>query len=132
MYLRASGSRVLARRFFASQPTTTRNHHRMSADTTNQVEFTFTQATEVAGYDRWKQERAAALEKLARSIGMPLGHRVEVWLRGNIRLTGRLSLREEQLFVRPERDPRLELVVDNVPFTPGEIESCVRLDDPAP
>ncbi|GDY22926.1 hypothetical protein LBMAG56_42730 [Verrucomicrobiota bacterium] len=104
----------------------------MSADTTNQEEFSFTDAKEVAGYDRWKQERAAALEKLARSIGLPLRHRVEVWLRGNIRLTGRLTLREEQLFVRPEKDPRLELVVDNVPFTPGEIESCVRLDDPPP
>ena len=104
----------------------------MSADTTDQEEFTFSPATEGAGYDRWKRERAAALETLARSIGLPLGHRVEVWLRGNIRLTGRLSLREEQLFVSPKKDPRLELIVDNVPFTPGEIESCVRLDDPAP
>ena len=104
----------------------------MSADTSNQEEFTFTQATEATGYDRWKQDHAVALETLARSIGLPLGHRVEVWLRGNIRLTGRLTLRKQQLFISGNKDPHLELVVDNVPFTSGELESCIRLDDPAP
>ena len=104
----------------------------MTPDNSSQGEFSFGQSSdqpaETAGYQRWKQERAATLEKLARSLGLPLGHRVEVWLRGNIRLTGLLSLREEKLIL-DEPNPKLELVVDNVPFTPGEIESCVRLDD---
>ena len=104
----------------------------MTPEPSDQGEFWFAQSTdpsaETAGYQRWKQERAATLEKLARSLGLPLGHRVEVWLRGNIRLTGLLTLREEKLIL-DEPHPKLELVVDNVPFTPGELESCVRLDD---
>lgn len=96
----------------------------------NQGEFAFDSApqTPPRGYDRWKQERAAAREALARSLSLPLGHRVEVWLRGNIRLVGLLALREEKLLLDPA-NTRLELVVDSVPFTPAEIESCVRLDD---
>ena len=61
-------------------------------------------------------------------MGLPLGRKVEVWLQGDIRLAGVLRLREEQLFVPEDYEPRLELVVDNVPFTPGEILSCVVLD----
>ena len=35
--------------------------------------------------------------------GLPLGHQVEVWLLGGIRLRGRLRLEEEVLFIDEER-----------------------------
>ena len=60
--------------------------------------------------------------------GLPLGHRVEVWLRGNIQLRGRLRLKDEVLFIEESAVNHLELVVENVPFTHAEMESCVRLD----
>jgi hypothetical protein len=37
-------------------------------------------------------------------------------------------LEEEVLFIDEERVRHLGLVVDNVPFTYRELESCVRLD----
>ena len=66
--------------------------------------------------------------ELARRINLPLGHEVEVWLRGGIRLRGKLRLEEELLFVEEDRVRCLELMVDRVPFTYRELESCVRLD----
>ena len=68
------------------------------------------------------------MKELARQMGLPLEHPVEVWLRGGIRLRGKLRLREEMLFVQSEKESGLSLVVDGVPFTWAEIESCVRLD----
>ena len=41
---------------------------------------------------------------------------------------GKLSLREEILFIDEEKVRYLELVVDGVVFTYREMESCVRLD----
>ncbi len=61
-------------------------------------------------------------------MNLPLGHRVEVWLSGGIRLRGILRLQEEVLFIEEERVRHLDLVVDKVPFTYRELESCVRLD----
>jgi len=69
-----------------------------------------------------------AAQELARRIGLPLGHRVEVWLHGGILLKGTLKLREEMLFIDEERVRHLELSVDQVAFTYREMESCVRLD----
>ncbi|MCI0538486.1 MAG: hypothetical protein L0Z50_25035, partial [Verrucomicrobiales bacterium] len=66
--------------------------------------------------------------KLASKLGLPLERKVEVWLRGDIRLNGTLKLREEQLFVPEERELRVELMVDGVPFTADEMISCVRAD----
>jgi hypothetical protein len=93
-----------------------------------QFEFEFNRSQSEAGYNQWQQERRAALEKLARKMGLPIGHRVEVWLQGGIRLRGWLRLEEERLWVENARDFKLRLVVDGVPFTAAEIESCVRQD----
>ena len=81
-----------------------------------------------AGHERWVSVRKVAAKELARKINLPLGHMVEVWLRGNIRLRGRLRLKEEILFLEESAANHLELMVDNVPFTCAEMESCVRLD----
>ena len=69
-----------------------------------------------------------AAAELARRIGLPLGHQVEVWLYGGVRLRGKLRLREELLFIEEEQVRHLELVVDHVTFAYREMESCVRLD----
>ena len=39
-----------------------------------------------------------------------------------------LRLREETLFIEEQPDRELELEVDGVPITAGEMESCVRTD----
>lgn len=93
-----------------------------------QGEFSFARKTPVDGYAHWLTGRRIAVEKLARKIHLPLDHQVEVWLRGGIRLRGRLRLQEEVLFIEEERLRHLGLLVDHVPFTYREMESCVRLD----
>jgi hypothetical protein len=80
------------------------------------------------GHTRWLAVRRVAMGELARRIGLPLGHEVEIWLYGGIRLRGRLRLQEELLFVEEDRVRHLGLIVDKVPFTYREMESCVRLD----
>ena len=69
-----------------------------------------------------------AAAELARRIGLPLDHEVEVWLRGGVRLRGKLHLQEAMLFLEEERLRHLGLVVDRVALTYREMESCVRLD----
>jgi hypothetical protein len=68
------------------------------------------------------------MKELARQMGLPLEHPVEVWVRGGVRLRGLLRLREKILFIQEEKETGLALVVDGVPFKWEEIESCVRLD----
>ncbi len=67
------------------------------------------------------------MTQLANQRNLPLGHSVEVWLRGGIRLRGTLRLREEILFV-PNDQHGLQLTVDGVKFNDGEMESWVRRD----
>jgi len=93
-----------------------------------QLELNFTPGRGEEGLNHWHEERRRALEALAQKMGLPLGREVEVCLRDGIVLRGKLALREEQLFIEPTRDFRLELMVDKVPFTAAEIESCVRVD----
>lgn len=94
----------------------------------SQSEFNFgAQGTE-RGYTQWLAGRRVAAKELARRINLPLGHVVEVWLHGGIRLRGTLRLREEMLFIEEERVRHLELVVDRTDFTYRDLESCVRLD----
>jgi hypothetical protein len=93
-----------------------------------QIEFNFEAGARQEGYRGWLEERQRALRLLASKLGLPLGRKVEVWLRGEIRLTGILRLREEALFVPEQREACLELVVDNVPFSPAEITSCICTD----
>jgi hypothetical protein len=103
----------------------------MDPEPNRQLEINFAAASAQhggSGLDRWRQAREAALRKLARRLGVPLGHPVEVRLRDGIVVRGQLRLREELLWVEPTRDTHLELIVDRVTFTAADIESCVRLD----
>ena len=89
-----------------------------------QSEFDFQKGESGAGYTRWLAGRRMAAAELARRMNLPLGHEVEVWLYGGVRLRGKLRLREELLFVEEEQVRRLELVVDRVGFYYREMESC--------
>jgi hypothetical protein len=80
------------------------------------------------GYDRWITGRRLAAAELARRMGLPLEHQVEVWLAGGVRLRGKLRLRDQMLFIEEDHMRHLELMVDNVGFAYREMESCVRLD----
>ena len=53
---------------------------------------------------------------------------MEVWLRGDVRLRGRLELAEEKLFVPEGDDAHLRLAIGRASFAAGEIETCVRTD----
>jgi hypothetical protein len=93
-----------------------------------QSQFDFSSSGREEGYRKWQDQRHQAMRLLARKLGLPLERKVEVWLIGEIRLIGILRLREQSLFVPEKGDPRLELIVDNVPFTPAEMVSCVAVD----
>ncbi len=93
-----------------------------------QGQFDFDASGTEQGYTRWLTGRRLAVQELALRLGLPLGHDVEVWLYGGIRLRGKLRLQEEQLLLEEERVRHLALVVDHVAFTYREMESCVRLD----
>jgi hypothetical protein len=99
----------------------------MQENTSPQMELGFGAST-ADGYTRWVQEREAVMAALARQLGLPLGHAVEIWLRDGIRLTGKLTLRKDELFMPDSTHPQIVLMVDNIAFTPAEMESCVRLD----
>lgn len=94
----------------------------------SQSEFNFTSAQAETGYTQWIISRRVAAQELAHRMNLPLGHEVEVWLSGGVRLRGRLRLVEEQLFIHEDRVRHLELQVDHVRFTYREMESCVRRD----
>ena len=93
-----------------------------------QSEFNFGDRQGEEGYIQWLASRRVAVKELARRMKLPLGHEVEVWLVGGIRLRGKLRLQEEVLFIEEERVRCLELAVERASFTYREIESCVRLD----
>lgn len=94
----------------------------------DQSEFNFEPKSGQDGYARWLAGRQVLAEELARRIHLPLGHQVEIWLYGGIRLRGKLRVREEKLLIKEERVRHLELMVDGVPFTYRDLESCVRID----
>ena len=104
----------------------------MDANSTQRVnsqsEFNFGVGETEQGYTQWLAGRRVAAEELARRVHVPLGHQVEVWLYGGVRLRGKLRLREEQLLIEEEHIRHLEFVVDRVAFAYREMESCVRLD----
>ena len=94
----------------------------------SQIEFQFQNSGGEGGYTGWITSRGAAIHELGRRINLPLGREVEVWLRDGIRLKGTLRLAQDVLYVQEDRLRQLELKVDHVTFTYGEMESCVRLD----
>lgn len=93
-----------------------------------QGEFNFKAVRSEEGYSEWLISRQVAVKDLGRRMNLPLGHEVEVWLFGGVRLRGKLRLAEETLFIEEERVRHLDLLVDNVRFSYREMESCVRLD----
>ncbi len=93
-----------------------------------QGEFNFQAGAKVDGHARWLEGRRLAARDVARRLNLPIGHSVEVWLVGGLRLRGQLRLKEELLFVEEERARHLELMVDHIAFTYRDMESCVRLD----
>ena len=68
-----------------------------------QSEFNFDDNPSERGYTRWVAGWRMAASELARRMHFPLGHQVEVWLFGGVRLRGNLHLREDLLFVEEER-----------------------------
>ena len=93
-----------------------------------QGEFSFDTGSAGDGYARWLAGRKLAVAELARRLNLPLGHEVEVWLVGGIRLRGKLRLQEEALLIEEDHVRHLGLRVEQVPFTMREMESCIRLD----
>ena len=93
-----------------------------------QGEFDFQGSSRGDGYRQWLAGRQVRAAELAPRIHLPLGHKVEVWLFGGIRLRGTLKLKEELLLIPEDSVRHLELSVDHVVFTVREMESCVRLD----
>ena len=93
-----------------------------------QSEFTFQAGASDAGYAQWVVVRQMASDEAARRLNLPVGREAEVWLRGGIRLRGKLRLLNDLLFVEESQVRNLALTLDGVPFTYAEIESCVALD----
>lgn len=93
-----------------------------------QSEIKFDAKSGKDGFAEWVIARHQAAEEVANKLGLPLGHPVEVWLRGGIRLSGKLQLAHELLLVEEHKVRQLPLVVDGVTFTYSEMESCVRAD----
>ena len=100
----------------------------MTDPSPEQCELSWYASPERDGHAMWQRQRREAMSQLARKLGLPLGHPVEVWLRGDIRLRGTLRLREEMLFMPDDQECNLQLTVDGVHFTTAEMESCVRRD----
>ena len=104
-------------------------HHVAMKPDTSQIEFQFGQSLSTKdGLDQWHQERERTLQDLAGKMGLPLGHKVEVMLRGGALLQGNLRLADDQLWIETQRNFRLLLRIDRCTFAAAEIESCVRLD----
>ena len=80
------------------------------------------------GLNQWRIQRDRAMQRLARRLGLPLGHEVELWLKSGICLKGKLQLREETLFVETDEDRDTQLTIGRTDFKVSEIDSCVRLD----
>ncbi len=93
-----------------------------------QGELNFEPVGENNGYTKWLTSRRLATGELARRMNLPLGHQVEVWLIGGVRLRGQLRLHEEVLFIEEDCVRHLPLRIDRVTFAYREMESCVRLD----
>jgi hypothetical protein len=97
-------------------------------DSAAQTVFDFDADRGGDGYRAWRDQRRLAMLNHSRKLGLPLGRKVEIWLRNEIRLVGTLRLREDELLVPDDRSRELQLSVDNVPFQQSELTSCVALD----
>ena len=95
---------------------------------TGQMEISFGSAHTESGFQAWVNQRRATFTKLAGELGLPLGRQVEIWLKGDVRLSGVLELAHAPLFIDESRSLELELRIDKCTFTPRDIEACVRVD----
>ena len=93
-----------------------------------QKEFSFEGGGTESGYAQWVVVRQLASDEAARRLDLPVGREAEVWLRGGIRLRGKLRLLNDILFVEESQVRNLGLTLDGVPFIYAEIESCVAMD----
>jgi hypothetical protein len=93
-----------------------------------QTELDFAATGQPDGMQSWREQRMAAIKRLANERGLPLGYKVEINLIDGIRARGILRLAEESLFIDDLRTPDLALLVDKVPFRESEMTSCVRVD----
>ncbi len=73
-------------------------------------------------------ERERASHRLARKLGLPIGYEVEVWLKNEIRMTGKLELDESVLLLETIDERRFRLVIGETRFCYDDLESCVRMD----
>lgn len=80
------------------------------------------------GLSVWHAELEAQQQQLAQRLHLPIGHQVELWLRGGVRLRGRLQCAEEMLVTAGIDANHARLAIGRTEFTPQEIESCVRMD----
>ncbi len=69
------------------------------------------------GYAAWQKQTAERRRELARKLGLPIGHRIEVELRCGQILRGHLRLREP---LGKDLKSSLELEVDGVTFPPTD------------
>jgi hypothetical protein len=79
------------------------------------------------GYAAWQQQRLKAMKQISHSLGLPLGHEVELRLLDGVILKGRLRLKEELLFPELTDLGNVELAIGRATFRHSEIESCIRL-----
>jgi hypothetical protein len=78
------------------------------------------------GRSLWHRQREEQQLALAKKLGLPIGQNVEVWLRGGVRLRGRLQFHEEAL-IQSIEDQNSKFAVDGVPFQVRDLESCIRI-----
>jgi hypothetical protein len=93
-----------------------------------QGELDFNREPSGDGVTHWHQQRERASHRLAKRLGLPLEHEVEVWLKNGEVHRGRLRLKEAVLFLDSVDERSLELAVGQVDFRYAEMESCVRKD----
>jgi hypothetical protein len=96
-------------------------------DVQGEFDFALQSANGPDALEMWRERRRRDLMEIARKIGLPLGQKVEVWLKCGIRLRGRLEFHEELLFMSTTTLSNAEFQVDETAFTYSEMESCVRL-----
>lgn len=91
-----------------------------------ELDFNASSSREVDAIALWRKQRAEEQVALARKLGLPIGKKVEVWLRGGVRLRGGLQLHEDQL-IHSEATGGTRFAVDGTPFLVEEMESCIRI-----
>jgi hypothetical protein len=81
------------------------------------------------GYELWLKQRQSFIADITDRLGYPIGHRVEVWLKGGVMLRGKLAVREETIhWSEVRKGVGIELAIGRTTFPIAHIDSCVRLD----